>query len=76
MSRFPSPTPPTWQVLYEDAVLELDNAKVPELIVRARSAIRDRARENHTDPSERQRLDNALQILRVLEEMRARKQSA
>ncbi len=77
-ARFPSskPTAPLWQVLYEDAILEFDNARLPKRILQARSAIRDRAQEILTDPSERQLLDSALQTLQMLEEIGARKQSA
>jgi hypothetical protein len=70
------PTTPLWQLLYEDAILEFDNAKMPKRILRARSAIREREGENLTDPSERQLLDDALWTLHVLEEIGARKQSA
>jgi hypothetical protein len=77
-SRFSSGTPTTqlWQVLYQDAVLEFDNTKLPKRIFQARHAIHDRAQEILIDSSERQLLDNALQTLQVLEEMAARKQSA
>jgi hypothetical protein len=76
-ARFSSGTPSTllWQVLYEDAILEFDNAKLPQRILQARSAIRDRVREI-TDPSEHQLLDNALQSLEMLEQMALRKRSA
>jgi len=50
-------------VLYQDAILEFDNARLPKRILQARSAIRDRAQEILADPSERQLLDNALQTL-------------
>jgi hypothetical protein len=77
-ARFPSgtPTTPLWQVLYQDAVLEFDNAKLPERISKARNAIHDRAEEILTDSSERRLLDNALQTLQILEEIAARKKSA
>jgi hypothetical protein len=77
-ARFPSgkPTSPLWQVLYQDAILEFDNARLPKRILQARSAIRDRAQEILADPSERQLLDNALQTLQMLEEIAVRKQSA
>jgi hypothetical protein len=76
-SRFSSGTPstPLWQKLYRNAILESDDTKSPERISEARSAIHDRTREI-PDPSERYRLDNALQILRILERTTARKQSA
>jgi len=74
-ARFPSaiPTAPLWQVLYQDAVFEFDDAKLPKRILEARCAIRERAEEIFTDPSERHLLDNALQTLRTLEEITARK---
>ncbi len=70
------PATPLWQLLYEDAILEFDNAKLPKRILRARSAIRERAQEILTDPSERQLFDDALWTLHVLEEIGARKQCA
>jgi hypothetical protein len=77
-ARFSSeePTAPVWQVLYQDALLEFDNAKLPKRILRARSAIRERAQENLADPFERRVLDDALQTLQRLEEIVARKQCA
>ena len=74
-SHFSSSTPCTqlWQVLFHDVILEFDDAKLPAKISQARSAIHDRARENLTDPSEHERLDNALQTLQVLDEITARK---
>ena len=77
-ARFPSgkSTAPLWQVLYQDALLEFDNAKLPKRIMQARSAIRERVQENFDDPSERQRLDDALRSLEMLEEIVTRKQSA
>jgi hypothetical protein len=56
-------------VLYQDALLEFDDAKLPKRILKARSAIRDRAQEIFSDPSEHQLLDNALQTLLRLEEI-------
>jgi hypothetical protein len=77
-ARFSSGTPstPLWQVLYEDAILEFDNAKLPERILQARSAIRERAQELLADPSERQLLDNALRSLETIEELTVRKRFA
>jgi hypothetical protein len=76
-SRFSSAPPTTqlWQELYQDAVLEFDNAKLPKRILQARSAIHDRTQEFLTDPTERHRLDNALQTLQILERQAARKES-
>ena len=78
IARFPfaEPVAPLWQVLYQDALLEFDNAKLPKRIMQARSAIRERVQENFDDPSERQRLDDALRSLEMLEEIVTRKQSA
>jgi len=69
-ARFPSAeaVAPLWQVLYQDALLEFDNAKLPKRILQARTAIRERAQENLADPSERLVLDNALRSLELLEE--------
>ena len=64
---------PLWQLLYQDALLEFDNAKLPKRILRARCAIRERAQETLAEPSERQLLDNALRSLEILEEIAARK---
>jgi len=77
-ARFPSGKliAPLWQVLYQDALLEFDNAKLPKRIMQARSAIRERVQENFDDPSERQRLDDALRSLEMLEEIVTRKRSA
>ena len=61
----------TWQVLYEDAVLESDKAKLSEKILQTRSAIQDRAQEILSDLAERDRLDNALRILDILEKTAA-----
>jgi hypothetical protein len=76
-ARFPSraPSTPLWQVLYQDAVFEFDDAKLPKRISEARNAIHDKA-EASLDASERLLLDNALQTLQVLEEITVRKESA
>jgi len=70
-ARFPSgePTAPLWQVLYQDALLDFDDAKLLTRILRAPNAIRERAQENLPDPFERQVLDDALQTLLRLEEI-------
>jgi hypothetical protein len=72
-ARFSSGTPstPLWQVLYQDAILEFDDARLPKRILQARSAIHDRVQEVLTDPSERRRIDKALQSLQMLEENRS-----
>lgn len=76
-THFPSGGPSTsvWQVLYQNAILEFDNAKLPKRIWEARSAIRDKAEES-LDPSERLLLDNALQSLQVLEEWTVSRKSS
>jgi hypothetical protein len=63
-----------WEKLYEHAILELDNARVPERIVEARHAMYDRAEEILTDSSssERGALNKALRNLGLLEEVTAR----
>lgn len=71
-----TPTTPLWQVLYEDAVLEFDDAKLHKRILQAQSAIHDREREVPTEHAEHHRLENALQILGALEEISAGKESA
>lgn len=77
-ARFQSATAnlPLWQVLYQEAIFEFDNTKLPKRILQARSAIRDRTKEVLTDPSERQHLDNAFDTLEMLEEIAVRKKSA
>jgi hypothetical protein len=71
--RFPSDARSiaVWEQLYEDALLEFDNAKLRERISQARHAIHDRAKEILSDSSdrERERLANALQSLQILEQM-------
>jgi hypothetical protein len=62
-------------VLYQNAILEFDNAKLPKRISEARSAIRNKAEES-LDPSERLFLDNALQSLQVLEELTVSRNSS
>lgn len=58
-----------WMQLYECAILELDNTKLPGRIVEARHAILDRAEEILTGPScdEHHALNAALRALRLLE---------
>jgi hypothetical protein len=70
-SPFPATTPSAqlWHVLYQEAIVEFDDAKLTERISRARDAIRDKAQESVTNRSEHERLDNALQTLQILEEI-------
>jgi len=42
----PSDNSPAWKRLYEAAVLELDNSKLPERIAEARRAIHDRPKKH------------------------------
>ena len=70
----PSDNSPAWKRLYEAAVLELDNSKLPGLIAKARCAIHDRAEETLTSSllAEHRRLNNALHALQILEAVAAR----
>ncbi len=67
-----------WRELYECAVLELDNTKLPGRIVEARHAILDRAEETLTRSScdEHRALNAALRALRLLEEVVIRENRA
>ena len=60
-----------WRELYERAILELDNTKLPGRIVEARHAILDRAEEVLTRRScdEYHALHAGLRTLRLLEEV-------
>ncbi|MGA6983471.1 MAG: hypothetical protein WCC95_03535 [Candidatus Sulfotelmatobacter sp.] len=62
---------PMWHALYESAILEPDYSKLPQRIAEARTAIHDRAEEILTSPSctERVAINNALRVLRALEEV-------
>ena len=64
----------TWKHLYECAMLELDNSKLPERIAAAHRAIVDRAEEIVTNQSEDEHyaLNDALRTLQLLEQMAAR----
>jgi hypothetical protein len=65
----PSDNSLAWQRLYEAAVLELDNSKLPERIAEARHAIHDRAEEilMHSLLAEQRLLNKALHTLQILE---------
>jgi hypothetical protein len=67
-----------WHQLYEAAMLELDNDKMSKRIFDARHAIIDRAEEIITgSPSdERGALNDALQALRILEQVAAKEKRA
>ena len=74
----PSDNFPAWKQLYEAAILELDNSKLPGLIAKARCAIYDRAEETLTSSllAERRALNNALHALQILEQLAAREKPA
>jgi hypothetical protein len=63
-----------WKHLYECAMLELDNSKLPERIAAAHRAIVERAEEIVTNHSadEHYALNDALRALQLLEQMSAR----
>jgi len=67
-----------WKQLYAAAVLELDDARLPDRIAKARAAIRDRAADSLTSPSdeERRTLNDGLRILQVLEGMTTKRNPA
>jgi hypothetical protein len=67
-----------WKQLYESAILEIDNARLPKRIAEARCAILDRAEEILTAPTsdERNALNDALRTLRLLDEVAARERSS
>ena len=64
----------TWKDLYECAMLELDNSRLPERIAAAHRAIVDRAEEIVTNQSddEHYALNDALRALQLLEQVAAR----
>jgi hypothetical protein len=63
-----------WQRLYESAVLELDERRLPERVAVARRAILDRVEEILTGvrTDEHRALRDALHFLLLLEEVAAR----
>ena len=67
----------TWKHLYECAMLELDNRKLPERIAAAHRAIVDRAEEIAANQShdEHYALNDALRALQLLEQVAARAKS-
>jgi hypothetical protein len=68
----------TWHELYQAAMLELDNSKMTQRIFVARHAILDRAEDLLTaSPSdERGALNDALQALRILEQVAIKERHA
>ncbi len=71
MTQPPIPPSTGWRRLYESAILELDNGRLPERIAVARRAILARTDEILTEPSgsERHALSDALRALQALEEV-------
>jgi hypothetical protein len=72
MTQSPIPPPSTgWRQLYETAILELDNGRLPTRIAVARRAILARTEEILTEPSgsERHALSEALRALQALDEV-------
>ena len=72
MTQSPIPPPSTgWRQLYESAILELNNGRLPKRIAVARQAILDRTEEILTEPSssERHALSGALRALQALDEV-------
>jgi hypothetical protein len=68
----------TWEQLFECAIVELHQARLPGRILDARHAILDRAEEILTRPScdEHRSLNTAFRTLRTLEEAIAKETSA
>jgi hypothetical protein len=64
---------PTWQDLYNAALIELDLAKLPERVETARQAIhQDRVQKGRTlSVEERNEIDEALRVLFTLMQRRA-----
>jgi hypothetical protein len=67
---------PRWKQLYAAAVLELDDAKLPDRIAKARAAMRDRADSPTSSGEECRTLNEAFRILRVLEGMTTKRDRA
>jgi hypothetical protein len=68
----------TWEQLFECAIVELEQARLPGRILDARHAILDRAEEILTRPycDEHPALNTAFRTLRTLEEVIAKETSA
>jgi hypothetical protein len=64
---------PTWQDLYNSALIELDLAKLPERVETAREAIHQyRVQKGRTlSVEERDKIDEALRVLFTLMQRRA-----
>ncbi len=62
-----------WERLYQAAILETDNAKLPQLIERARTTINARLGElalNGDNSAEQQAMELALQALKIVQRER------
>jgi hypothetical protein len=66
-----------WRHLYEAAMLEVDDGRLPTRIADARRAMHDRVEEVLTNPSsdEHRVLGDALRALRILEEVATREKT-
>ena len=71
-----SPAPQTWRGLYVAALVENDKGRTPQRIADAKHALVTRARELFRTTGDHQQeqsaIDDALQVLRVLERCRPR----
>jgi ornithine cyclodeaminase/alanine dehydrogenase-like protein (mu-crystallin family) len=67
-----------WKQLYAAAILELDDAKLPDRITQARAAMRAKAADSLANLSdeERRALDDGFRVLRVLEGMTTKRNPA
>jgi hypothetical protein len=61
---------PAHILLYQQAILELDNQKLSDRIAQARAAIEERQGEMDGDGSEQFQLEDMLRALKVLEQER------
>ena len=81
MAQFSSALPPhapAWKQLYESALLELDENKLPGRIAEARRAMYERLQEimTYSSLAEHRALNHALSSLRILEEASGRESPA
>jgi hypothetical protein len=67
---------PRWKQLYADAVLELDDTKLPDRIAQARAAMRDKADSPTSSGEECRTLSDGFRVLRILEEMTKKRNPA
>jgi hypothetical protein len=64
-----------WVAFYQSAVLEPDDTKLPSRIAEARNAILDRV-EELAAMDEREALEDALRVLKILDEITAKKKKS